>query len=181
VSKGSAKSRNKAAAVKGPPDGTRGGRPKLVAQNKKARHDYSIEDTLEVGLVLTGTEVKSLRQGRCSLTDAYASLQDGELWLLGAHIPEYTEGTWNNHAPRRARKLLAHRRQLDGLIASTRESGVALVPLSLYFKDGRAKVELAVARGRKAHDKRQVLAQRDAEREMRNAMGRALKRGRHAA
>ena len=175
MTKGSAASRN---GPKGPPDGTRGGRNKLVAQNKKARHDYSIEDVLEAGLVLTGTEVKSLRQGRCSLVDAYAVVQDGEAYLLGAHIPEYTEGTWNNHTPRRSRKLLLHRKEIDGLVARTRESGLALVPLSLYFKDGRAKVEIAVGRGRKAHDKRQAMAERDAQKEMRNAMGRALKRGR---
>jgi SsrA-binding protein len=174
VTKGSSASRN-AAKVQ---DGMRGGRNKLVAQNKKARHDYSIEDVLEAGLVLTGTEVKSLRQGRCSLVDAYAVVQDGEAYLLGAHIPEYTEGTWNNHTPRRTRKLLMHRKEIDELVGRTRESGLALVPLSLYFKDGRAKVEIGVGRGRKSHDKRQVLAQRDAEREMRNAMGRALKRGR---
>lgn len=175
MTKGSAASRK---GPKGPPDGTRGGRNKLVAQNKKARHDYSIEDVFEAGLVLTGTEVKSLRQGRCSLVDAYAVVQDGEAYLLGAHIPEYTEGTWNNHAPRRTRKLLLHRKEIDSLVARTRESGLALVPLSLYFKDGRAKVEVALGRGRKAHDKRQVLAARDAQKEMRNAMGRALKRGR---
>jgi SsrA-binding protein len=175
MTKGSSASRN---ASKGPLDGTRGGRNKMVAQNKKARHDYSIEDVLEAGLVLTGTEVKSLRQGRCSLVDAYAVVQDGEAYLLGAHIPEYTEGTWNNHTPRRTRKLLMHRKEIDELVGRTRESGLALVPLSLYFKDGRAKVEIGVGRGRKSHDKRQVLAQRDAEREMRNAMGRALKRGR---
>jgi SsrA-binding protein len=175
VSKGSSKSRN---AAKGPPDGARGGRNKLVAQNKKARHDYSVEDTVEAGLVLTGTEVKSLRQGRCSLTDAYATIDRGEMWLHAAHIPEYTEGTWNNHAPRRDRKLLLHRKQIDSLAGRTREGGLALVPLSLYFKDGRAKVELALARGRKAHDKRQVLAERDAQREMRYALGRALKQGR---
>jgi SsrA-binding protein len=174
MTKGSSASRN-AAKVQ---DGMRGGRNKLVAQNKKARHDYSIEDVLEAGLVLTGTEVKSLRQGRCSLVDAYAVVQDGEAYLLGAHIPEYTEGTWNNHTPRRTRKLLMHRKEIDELVGRTRESGLALVPLSLYFKDGRAKVEIGVGRGRKSHDKRQVLAQRDAEREMRNAMGRALKRGR---
>ena len=174
MTKGSAASRN------GPKvqDGMRGGKNKLVAQNKKARHDYSIEQELEAGLVLTGTEVKSLRQGRCSLVDAYVGLQEGEAYLLGAHIPEYTEGTWNNHTPRRARKLLLHRKQLEELTVRTRESGLAIVPLSLYFKDGRAKVEIALARGRKAHDKRQVLAERDAQKEMRNAMGRALKRGR---
>ncbi len=176
MTKGSAKSRT--AAVKGVQDGMRGGRNKLVAQNKKARHDYTIEDVYEAGMVLTGTEVKSLRQGRCSLTDAYAAVQDGEIYLLGAHIPEYTEGTWNNHTPRRARKLLLHKQEIGSLILSTRESGLALVPLSLYFKDGRAKVEIALARGRKSHDKRQVLAQRDADREIRNAMGRAIKQGR---
>ena len=175
MTKGSAKSRNPS---KGPPDGARGGRTKLVAQNKKARHDYSIEDVVEAGLVLTGTEVKSLRQGRCSLADAYASIDAGEAWLHGAHIPEYTEGTWNNHAPRRVRKLLMHRKEIDALAGRSREGGLALVPLSLYFKDGRAKVELALGRGRKSHDKRQVLAERDAQKEMRNAMGRALKRGR---
>jgi len=175
MTKGSAASRN---AAKGPPDGTRGGKSKLVAQNKKARHDFTIEDVFEAGMVLTGTEVKSLRQGRCSLVDAYGSVQDGELYLLGAHIPEYTEGTWNNHTPRRARKLLLHRKQITELQVRTRESGLALVPLSLYFKDGRAKVEIALGRGRKAYDKRQVLAERDAQKEIRNAMGRALKRGR---
>jgi SsrA-binding protein len=175
MTKGSAKSRNPA---KGPPDGARGGRNKLVAQNKKARHDYSIEDVVEAGLVLTGTEVKSLRQGRCSLADAYAIISDGEMYLQGAHIPEYTEGTWNNHSPRRSRKMLLHRKEIDSLAMRTREGGLALVPLSLYFKDGRAKVELALGRGRKAHDKRQAMAERDAQKEMRNALGRALKRGR---
>ncbi len=174
MTKGSSASRN-APKIQ---DGMRGGRNKLVAQNKKARHDYSIEDVVEAGLVLTGTEVKSLRQGRCSLVDAYAVVQDGEAYLLGAHIPEYTEGTWNNHTPRRNRKLLLHRKEIDSLVGRTREAGLALVPLSLYFKDGRAKVEIGVGRGRKAHDKRQVLAERDAQKEMRNAMGRALKRGR---
>lgn len=175
MTKGSAKSRN---AAKGPPDGARGGRNKLVAQNKKARHDYAIEDVLEAGLVLTGTEVKSLRQGRCSLTDAYAHVQDGEVYLHGAHIPEYTEGTWNNHAPRRPRKLLLHKKEIAQFALKVKEGGLALVPLSLYFKDGRAKVELALARGQKSHDKRQAMATRDAQKEMRNAMGLALKRGR---
>ena len=151
---------------------------KFIAQNKKARHDYSILDTFEVGLVLTGTEVKSLRAGRASLVDGFASVDDGEVWLQHVHIPEYTEGTWNNHTPRRTRKLLLHRKEIDSLVGRTRESGLALIPLSLYFKDGRAKVEIAVGRGRKAHDKRQAMAERDAQKEMRNAMGRALKRGR---
>jgi len=162
-----------------PEPGTKGSDVrKVVAQNKKARHDYTIEDVFEAGLVLQGTEVKALRQGRCSLVDAYASVQDGEAWLIGAHIPEYTEGTWTNHPPRRTRKLLLHRVEIERLVGKTRETGMALIPLSLYFTGGRAKVELALGRGRKAHDKRQVLAERDAQREIRNAMGRALKRGR---
>jgi SsrA-binding protein len=151
------------------------GRGKLVAQNKKARHDYEILETHEAGLVLTGTEVKSLRQGRCSLIDAYAVIQDGEAWLMGAHIPEYTEGTWNNHTPRRQRKLLLHKEEILRLLGKTKESGLALIPLQLYFKDGHAKVEIALAKGRKAHDKRQALSERDAKREMQTAMGRALK------
>lgn len=151
------------------------GRGKLVAQNKKARHDYEILETHEAGIVLTGTEVKSLRQGRCSLVDAYAVVQDGEAWLMGAHIPEYTEGTWNNHVPRRQRKLLLHKEEIARLIGKTKESGLALVPLQLYFKDGHAKVEIALAKGRKAHDKRQALSERDAKREIQKAMGRGLK------
>ena len=151
---------------------------KVVATNRKARHDYTIEDTYEAGIVLTGTEVKSLREGRASLVDGYAFIDGGEMWLDSVHIPEYTEGTWNNHTPRRSRKLLLHRKEIDSLVGRTRESGLALVPLSLYFKDGRAKVEIAVGRGRKAHDKRQAMAERDAQKEMRNAMGRAVKRGR---
>ena len=162
--------------MKGPEPGTKGsGVRKLVAQNKKARHDYTIDDVYEAGIVLTGTEVKSLRQGRCSLVDGFADVRDGEVWLLGVHIPEYTEGTWTNHAPRRARKLLLHKGEILRLIGKTREGGVSLVPLSLYFSGGRAKVEIALARGRKAHDKRQVLAERDAQKEIRNALGRALK------
>jgi len=162
--------------VKGPEPGTKGSSErKIVSQNKKARHDYAIEDVYECGMVLRGTEVKSLRQGRASLTDAYGDVRDGEVWLLGAHIPEYTEGTWTNHEPRRPRKLLLHKGEILRLIGKTRESGLALVPLSLYFSGGRAKVELALARGRKAHDKRQVLAERDAQKEIRNAMGRRAK------
>jgi SsrA-binding protein len=145
---------------------------KLVAQNKKARHDYTIEDTFEAGLVLTGTEVKSLRAGRASLVDGYAQIQDGEAWLHGVHIPEYTEGTWNNHAPRRTRKLLLHRNEILRLIGKTKETGVALVPLSLYFKDGKAKVELALGRGKKSYDKRQALAEKQATREAARALSR---------
>jgi SsrA-binding protein len=162
--------------VKGPEPGSKGSdQRKIVANNKKARHDYTIEDVFECGLVLKGTEVKSLRQGRASLTDAYGDVRDGEVWLLGAHIPEYTEGTWTNHEPRRPRKLLLHKAEILRLIGRTRESGLALVPLQLYFTGGRAKVELALGRGRKAHDKRQVMAERDAQREIRNAMGRRAK------
>jgi SsrA-binding protein len=148
---------------------------KLVASNKKARHDYHIDDVYEAGLVLTGTEVKSLRAGRASLIDGYALIKDGEVWLQGVHIPEYTEGTWTNHEPRRPRKLLLHRREILRLIGKTKESGVTLVPLSLYFSDGRAKVEIALARGKRAYDKRQALAERQAGREMQRALGRRAK------
>ena len=138
---------------------------KLIAQNKKARHDYHIEEVFECGLVLTGTEVKSLRLGRASLIDGFAMVQDGELWLSGVHIPEYTEATWTNHTPRRDRKLLMHKAEVNKLIGRTKEGGLTLIPLSLYFKDGRAKVELAVARGKKAHDKRAALMEKEASRE----------------
>jgi SsrA-binding protein len=148
---------------------------KLVAQNKKARHDYAIEDVLEAGLVLTGTEVKSLRAGRASLIDAYAAVRDGEMWLYNAHIPEYTEGTWTNHEPRRTRKLLLHKGEILRLIGKTKEGGLTLVPLQLYFKDGRAKVEIALARGKKSYDKRQSLATRDAAREVTRELGRRAK------
>jgi SsrA-binding protein len=145
---------------------------KLVAQNRKARHDYHIEDTYEAGLVLTGTEVKSLRAGRASLVDGFATVKDGEAWLQNVHIPEYTEGTWTNHEPRRTRKLLLHRREINKLIGETKESGLTLVPLALYFKDGKAKVEIAVARGKRTYDKRQALAERDAKRETDRAIAR---------
>ncbi|HTY73327.1 MAG TPA: SsrA-binding protein SmpB [Actinomycetes bacterium] len=145
---------------------------KLVAQNKKARHDYHIEDTYEAGLVLTGTEVKSLRAGRASLVDGYATVRDGEVWLHNVHIPEYTEGTWNNHAPRRVRKLLLRKGEIHKLVGRTKETGLTLVPLSLYFKDGYAKVELAVARGKKTYDKRHALAERQATRETQRAVAR---------
>ncbi len=145
---------------------------KLIAQNKKARHDYSIEDVFECGLVLTGTEVKSLRLGRASLIDGFALINDGELWLSGVHIPEYTEGTWTNHTPRRDRKLLVHRDELNRLIGKTKEGGLTLIPLSLYFKDGKAKIELAVARGKKTHDKRAALIEREMGREVEREISR---------
>jgi SsrA-binding protein len=148
---------------------------KLVAQNKKARHDYHIDDTYEAGLVLTGTEVKSLRAGRASLVDAYAHIKNGEVWLENAHIPEYDQGSWTNHEPRRPRKLLLHRGEIAKLIGKTKESGQTLIPLSIYFKDGKAKVEVALARGKKAYDKRQTLAARDAAREIDRAVGRRAK------
>jgi len=143
---------------------------KIIAQNKKARHDFHIEDVYEAGLVLTGTEVKSLRAGRASLVDGFATIRDGEAWLQNVHIPEYTEGTWTNHEPRRTRKLLLHRQEIERLIGKTKESGLTLVPLALYFKDGKAKVEIALARGKKTHDKRQALAEKQAAREMSRAL-----------
>lgn len=145
---------------------------KVIAQNRRARYDYYIEDVYEAGLVLTGTEVKSLREGRASLVDGYATIKDGEAWLHGVHIPEYTQGTWTNHEPRRPRKLLLHRGEILRLIGKTKESGLTLVPLSLYFKDGRAKIEIALARGKRTHDKRQALAEKQASREMRRAVAR---------
>jgi SsrA-binding protein len=148
---------------------------KMIAQNRKARHDYSILETVEAGLVLTGTEVKSLRLGRASLVDGFATIDDGEAFLRGVHIPEYDQGSWTNHEPRRTRKLLLHRDEIERLLGKTRESGLTLVPLALYFRDGRAKVELGLARGKKAYDKRQDLAKRDAEREVRKALGRRSK------
>jgi SsrA-binding protein len=125
--------------------------------------------------VLTGTEVKSLRAGRASLVDGFAQITDGEAWLHGVHIPEYTEGTWTNHAPRRKRKMLLHRSEIEKLVGKTREGGLTLVPLSLYFSDGKAKIEIALARGRKSYDKRQALAERDASREVSRALGRRAK------
>jgi len=148
---------------------------KVIASNRKARHDYTILDTYEAGLVLMGTEVKSLRLGRASLVDSFATVDDGEVWLRGLHIPEYDRGTWTNHEPRRTRKLLLHKSEILRLIGKTKESGLSLVPLSMYFKDGKVKVELGLGRGKKAYDKRQAIAKRDADREISRAHGRALK------
>ncbi|WP_347349715.1 SsrA-binding protein SmpB [Nigerium sp.] len=142
----------------------------LVAQNKKARHDYNIGDRVEAGLVLTGTEVKSLREGRASLVDGFATIDDGEAWLRNVNIPEYRFGTWTNHAPKRNRKLLLHRREIDKLDRETANSGRTIVPLSIYFSDGYAKVELALATGKKDWDKRQAIAERDANREAQRAL-----------
>ncbi len=148
---------------------------KFVAQNKKARHDYHIDDTYEAGLVLVGTEVKSLRQGRASLVDGFAEVDGGEVWLHNVHIPEYSQGTWTNHSARRKRKLLLNRSEIARIERKVVEKGFTLVPLALYFKDGRAKVEIAVARGKKEYDKRHALAARDADREKEQALGRHLK------
>jgi SsrA-binding protein len=145
---------------------------RVVAQNKKARHDYFIEETVEAGMVLTGTEVKSLRAGRASLVDGYASVKGNEVWLHNVHIPEYTQGTWTNHEPRRTRKLLLHRGEIHKLVGKTQEKGLTLVPLALYFKDGYAKVELGLARGKRNYDKRQALAARQASREAAREMAR---------
>jgi SsrA-binding protein len=143
---------------------------KVVASNRKARHDYHIEDVFEAGLVLTGTEVKSLRAGRASLIDGFATIDGGEAWLENVHIPEYTQGTWNNHSTRRRRKLLLNRHEIDKLTGKIKESGFTLVPLSLYFKDGRAKVEIALAKGKREYDKRQTLKEQQDKREADRAM-----------
>jgi SsrA-binding protein len=145
---------------------------KVIASNRKARHDYAILDTYEAGMALTGTEVKSLRAGHASLVDAFAQERSGEIYLHGMHIPEYDRGTWTNHEPRRTRKLLLNRIEIDRLLGKLKESGLTLVPLSLYFSDGWAKVELGLARGKRSYDKRQDLAKRDAEREIRKVAGR---------
>lgn len=143
---------------------------KLIASNRKARHDYLIEDTFEAGLVLTGTEVKSLRAGRASLVDGFATDYNGELWLENVYIPEYSQGTWTNHAARRRRKLLLNKDEIHKLLIKTREAGHTIVPLSLYFKDGRAKVEIALAKGKKQYDKRHTLRERQDQREAERAM-----------
>jgi SsrA-binding protein len=148
---------------------------KLIAQNKKARHDYHIDDTYEAGIVLQGTEVKSLRAGRASLVDGFAEVDGGEVFLHQVHIPTYTEGTWTNHEVRRRRKLLLNRHEIDKIDAKIREKGFTLVPLALYFKDGRAKVEIALARGKKQYDKRHAIAERTAKREAEIALGRKVK------
>ena len=148
---------------------------KVVASNRKARHDYTILETVEAGMALTGTEVKSLRAGRASLVDAFGQVSGGEIFLHSMHIPEYAQGTWTNHEPRRTRKLLLKRAEIDRLVGKVRESGLTLVPLSVYFADGWAKVELGLARGKRSYDKRQDLAKRDADREIARVAGRRSK------
>jgi SsrA-binding protein len=143
---------------------------RIICRNKRAFHEYEISDTLECGLVLTGTEVKSLREGAGGLEDAYAKIEDGEVWLLGSDIPEYSMGNRMNHKPKRPRKLLLHRREIAKFAGKASQRGFTLVPLKMYFKDGRAKVELAVARGKQLHDKRQAAKKSDAQKEIRRAM-----------
>lgn len=148
----------------------------VIATNRKARHNYTIVDTYECGIALVGTEVKALREGKASLVEAFATIDDGEVWLRNLHIGEYASGTWTNHAPLRKRKLLLHRRQIDILTGKIHDGNLTLVPLSLYFADnGRVKVELALARGKQAHDKRQDIAKRTARREVEREFGRRVK------
>ncbi|GAC56324.1 SsrA-binding protein [Gordonia hirsuta DSM 44140 = NBRC 16056] len=147
----------------------------VIATNRKARHNYTILDTYEAGIVLQGTEVKALRQGKASLVDAFATAEDGEVWLHALHIAEYGQGSWTNHPVRRKRKLLLHRREIDQLIGKLQDGNLTLVPLSMYFSDGYAKVELALARGKQAHDKRRDIAARTAKREAERELGRRIK------
>jgi SsrA-binding protein len=143
---------------------------KLIADNRKARHDYHLLERMEAGLVLTGTEVKSLRQGGANLQRAYADVREGEVWLIGAHIAPYEQASVGSHDPDRDRKVLLHKRQISSLIGQTKERGLTLVPTRMYFKDGRAKVELALARGKEQRDKRRDIAKRDADRQIERAL-----------
>jgi len=145
---------------------------KLIVDNRRARHDYELLERVEAGIVLTGTEVKSLREGRVTIAHAYADIRDGEAWLVGASIEEYAQGSVGAHRPERDRKLLLHRREIDSLLGKVREKGLTLVPTRMYFKEGRVKVELAVGRGREKVDKRRVIAERDATRQMERALRR---------
>lgn len=155
--------------------GGKRGSKQVIATNRKARHNYSILEEFEAGVALQGTEVKSLREGHASLADAFATVDDGEVWLRNLYIPEYQHGSWTNHEPRRNRKLLLHRQQIDRLVGKIRDGNLALVPMSLYFSEGKVKVELALARGKRAHDKRQDMARRDAQREVVRELGRRAK------
>jgi SsrA-binding protein len=148
---------------------------KTVATNRKARHDFHIDDTFEAGMVLTGTEIKSIRAGRVNLRDSYATLKEGELWLLNAHIAPYDQGTFTNHEPRRPRKLLMHRREINRIAGKLQEKGFTLVPLRLYLKNNLAKVELGLARGKKQYDKRAALRQKETRREIDRAVARHWK------
>lgn len=147
----------------------------IVATNRKARHDFTILETYEAGIALVGTEVKALREGKASLVDAFATIDDGEVWLRGLHIPEYSHGTWTNHPPKRNRKLLLHRGEIDSLMGKVRDGNKTLLPLSLYFKNGRMKVELGLAQGKQDYDKRQDIKRRTEEREVTRELGRKIK------
>lgn len=147
----------------------------VIATNRKARHDYTILDTYEAGIQLVGTEVKSLREGKASLVDAFATIDDGEVWLRALYIPEYSRGHWTNHTPRRNRKLLLHRHEIDTLMGKVRDGKKTLIPLSLYFKDGKLKVELGLAQGKQDYDKRQDIKRRTEEREVTRELGRRIK------
>ncbi len=145
---------------------------KIAARNRKARHEYELLEKVEAGIVLTGTEVKSLRNGKANLEDSYAEIDKDEVWLLGCDIPEYLQANRMNHVPKRPRKLLLHRREINKLATKAGEKGLTLVPLSIYFKKGVAKVELSVARGRKTYDKREAIKQQEAKRDIDRAMRR---------
>ncbi len=150
---------------------------KVVATNRKARHDYAIDDTYECGIVLMGTEVKALREGRANLTDGWAHIENGEMWMESVHIPEYFQGNWTNHSTRRKRKLMLHKAEIIKISHQVKAGGFTLVPLKLYFKDGRAKVELAVAKGKKEYDKRHTIREREDKREADRAMKSKRMRG----
>lgn len=147
----------------------------VIATNRKARHDFTILETYEAGIQLVGTEVKSLREGKASLVDAFATIDNGEVWLRSLYIPEYTQGHWTNHTPRRSRKLLMHRYEIDALMGKVRDGKRTLIPLSLYFKDGKLKVELGLAQGKQDYDKRQDIKRRTEEREVTRELGRRIK------
>lgn len=148
---------------------------KLICRNRRAFHEYTIGDRLECGIVLTGTEVKGLRDGSASLEDAYAKIEDGEVWLLGSDIPEYSMAHRMNHKPKRPRKLLLHRREIEKFAGKASERGYTLVPVRMYFKEGRAKIELAIARGKQVHDKREAMKKADAQRDIRRSMSEGKK------
>ena len=154
---------------KGTTNGAPGG-DRVVTQNRRAFHEYFIEEQLETGIVLTGTEIKSIREGKVTISEAYVRIEDGELWLIGSHITPYTHGSYLNHDPDRPRKLLAHRREIERLRQAAEQKGMTLVPLRIRIKDGRAKVDIGVARGKKLYDKRQAAAERDARRQIERAM-----------
>ena len=151
----------------------------VLATNRRARHDYHILETYECGVVLVGTEIKSLREGKVSIADAFATVDEGEVWLRNLHIPEYSMGSWTNHSPKRTRKLLLHRREIDSLMGKVRDGNRTLIPLQLYLKDGRVKLELGLAQGKQDYDKRQDIKRRTEEREVVRELGRRVK-GIHA-